>query len=227
MVCCWRREITKWTFKFAGPHPLWVQPQWEYKLSIGLSTLEISLIKFYLNEIFETSFTNFAIISCDVHNIWINEWIQLTVIHIGSSVHTRPGHVRTTYPFDNLNRLGLGSGFRKGYIFFKFYVFPDDSYLEDFKPFVFVPLPKPRRLRLLKFYVVRTWPGLVYTKHIHIQLKKKKFKKTYNIFRVLFVLLNFCHAFFMQFSQIFETLSMSIRIMPLGKFECTTVKRMC
>lgn len=31
----------------------------------------------------------------------------------------------------------------------------------------------------------------------------------------------------MQFGQIFETLSMSIRIMSLGKFECTAVKRMC
>lgn len=70
-----------------------------------------------------------------------------------------------------------------------------------------------------------------YHRSYRIQLnkkkKRKKWTKTYNVLRVLFVLLNFCHAFFMQFSQIFETLSMSIRIMSLGKFECTAVKWMC
>lgn len=47
-------------------------------------------------------------------------------------------------------------------------------------------------------------------------------------------MLDFCirrqfviHAFFMQFSQIFNSLSVPVWIMSLGKFERTTVERMC
>lgn len=53
-------------------------------------------------------------------------------------------------------------------------------------------------------------------------------------YKVSIVVLDFCirhqfviHAFFMQFSQIFNSLSVPVRIMSLGKFERTTVERMC
>lgn len=35
------------------------------------------------------------------------------------------------------------------------------------------------------------------------------------------------HAFFAKFSQILQALSMAIWIVPMGKFECTTMKWMC
>lgn len=53
-------------------------------------------------------------------------------------------------------------------------------------------------------------------------------------YEVSIVVLDFCirhqfviHAFFMQFSQIFHSLSVPVWIMSLGKFERTTVERMC
>lgn len=35
------------------------------------------------------------------------------------------------------------------------------------------------------------------------------------------------YTFFMQVCQIFDSLSMAVRIVSLGKFECTAMERMC